>query len=158
MTYAELATATNFSFLTGASQPADMVEAALALGHNGLGIADQNSVAGVVRVRRFALQGEEPAWLKHATLQIGDAGKSLPVGDGRQFRYCQQLLRHVPGKEFSILNQRRRFAFHPLIESLVSEQEPDNHVVGDQQRKCANEPAEQGIVIADDRVLNGVRK
>jgi error-prone DNA polymerase len=50
--YAELAAATNFSFLRGASQPADMVEAALALGHKGIGIADRNSVAGVVRAWR----------------------------------------------------------------------------------------------------------
>ncbi len=47
--YAELAAATNFSFLRGASQPADMVETAIALGQAGLGIADVNSVAGVVR-------------------------------------------------------------------------------------------------------------
>jgi error-prone DNA polymerase len=50
--YAELAAATNFSFLTGASQPAEMVEVAIALGHSGIGIADRNSVAGVVRAWR----------------------------------------------------------------------------------------------------------
>ena len=49
MRYAELAAATNFSFLTGASHPGEMVETALALGHSGIGIADVNSVAGVVR-------------------------------------------------------------------------------------------------------------
>ncbi|MFM9852953.1 MAG: error-prone DNA polymerase [Sphingomonadaceae bacterium] len=49
MSYAELATATNFSFLHGASHPSEMVEAAIALGHSGIGIADRNSVAGVVR-------------------------------------------------------------------------------------------------------------
>ncbi|KPF62279.1 DNA polymerase [alpha proteobacterium AAP81b] len=47
--YAELAAATSFSFLRGASAPSDMVAAALALGHGGIGIADRNSVAGVVR-------------------------------------------------------------------------------------------------------------
>jgi error-prone DNA polymerase len=47
--YAELAAATNFSFLTGASHPGEMVETAIALGHSGIGIADRNSVAGVVR-------------------------------------------------------------------------------------------------------------
>jgi error-prone DNA polymerase len=49
MSFAELAAATNFSFLHGASHPGDMVATALALGHNGIGIADRNSVAGVVR-------------------------------------------------------------------------------------------------------------
>ena len=47
--YAELATATNFSFLRGASHAQDMVLTALLLGHKGIGIADRNSVAGVVR-------------------------------------------------------------------------------------------------------------
>ena len=47
--YAELVAATNFSFLRGASHPRDMVLTALLLGHQGLGVADRNSVAGVVR-------------------------------------------------------------------------------------------------------------
>ncbi len=47
--YAELATTTNFSFLRGASHPEEMAAQALDLGHCGIGIADRNSVAGVVR-------------------------------------------------------------------------------------------------------------
>ena len=47
--FAELAAATHFSFLEGASSAAAMVETALALGHCGIGIADRNTVAGVVR-------------------------------------------------------------------------------------------------------------
>lgn len=50
--YAELVAATNFSFLTGSSQPEMMVGTAMMLGHRGLGIADRNSVAGVVRAWR----------------------------------------------------------------------------------------------------------
>ena len=47
--FAELATATHFSFLRGASSPGDMVRRAVALGHHGIGIADRNTVAGVVQ-------------------------------------------------------------------------------------------------------------
>ena len=47
--YAELAVTTNFSFLRGASHPEELVRQAAALGLAGLGIADRNSVAGVVR-------------------------------------------------------------------------------------------------------------
>jgi error-prone DNA polymerase len=53
MSYAELVAATNYSFLHGASHPADMVRQALVLGHKGLGIADRNSVAGVVQAWRY---------------------------------------------------------------------------------------------------------
>jgi error-prone DNA polymerase len=49
MAYAELAVTTNYSFLRGASHPQDLVLQALALGHCAMGIADRNSVAGVVR-------------------------------------------------------------------------------------------------------------
>ena len=47
--YAELAAATNFSFLRGASHPHEMVARAMELGHAGIGIADRNTMAGVVR-------------------------------------------------------------------------------------------------------------
>ena len=49
MSFAELVAATNYSFLRGASHPSDMVARALELGMAGIGIADRNSVAGVVR-------------------------------------------------------------------------------------------------------------
>ncbi|WP_430387860.1 error-prone DNA polymerase [Blastomonas fulva] len=47
--FAELVTASNYSFLRGASHPADLVARALELGLVGIGIADRNTVAGVVR-------------------------------------------------------------------------------------------------------------
>ena len=52
--YAELDALTNFSFLEGASHPAEMVFAAHALGHAALGVADRNSLAGVVRAHSAA--------------------------------------------------------------------------------------------------------
>ena len=86
--YAELAAATSFSFLRGASQATDMVLTALLLGHSGIGIADRNTVAGVVRaygaledlrkgevlvekVRDGSGPGEY-AWVEH------DAGIAIP--------------------------------------------------------------------------------
>ncbi|MCZ6524796.1 MAG: error-prone DNA polymerase, partial [Alphaproteobacteria bacterium] len=47
--YAELAVASNFSFLRGASHPEELVERAAGLGHHAVAIADRNSLAGVVR-------------------------------------------------------------------------------------------------------------
>jgi error-prone DNA polymerase len=64
--YAELVAATNYSFLRGASHPAEMVFQAAALGMKGIGIADRNSVAGVVR-----------AW---AAVKRARAGDALPTG------------------------------------------------------------------------------
>ena len=47
--FAELIVASNYSFLRGASHPADLLERAATLGMTAIGIADRNSVAGVVR-------------------------------------------------------------------------------------------------------------
>ncbi|WP_421761922.1 error-prone DNA polymerase [Devosia sp.] len=47
--YAELMATSNFSFLRSGSHPEELVAAAIALGLSGIGIADRNSFAGVVR-------------------------------------------------------------------------------------------------------------
>ncbi|MEP2103924.1 MAG: error-prone DNA polymerase [Parasphingorhabdus sp.] len=59
--FAELVATTHYSFLRGASAPADMVLHAIKLGMNGLGIADRNSVAGVVRAHVALRQVREDA-------------------------------------------------------------------------------------------------
>lgn len=47
--FAELCVTTNFSFLRSGSHPEEMVEQAIELGLVGIGIADRNTLAGVVR-------------------------------------------------------------------------------------------------------------
>lgn len=49
MAYVELQVTTNFSFLRGASHPAELVEQAAALGHRSIAVTDRNSFAGIVR-------------------------------------------------------------------------------------------------------------
>ena len=54
--YVELGATTNFSFLRGASHPQEYVVQAAAYGLAGIGIADRNTVAGLVRAHSTALQ------------------------------------------------------------------------------------------------------
>jgi len=54
MRYAEIHAKTNFSFLEGASHPAEMVERAAELGYHALAVTDRNSLAGVVRAHGAA--------------------------------------------------------------------------------------------------------
>lgn len=68
--YAELVAATNFSFLDGASHPSDMVSLAVELELAGIGIADRNTVAGVVR-----------AWDALRKARAGLLGVKLPPLD-----------------------------------------------------------------------------
>jgi len=62
--YAELAVTTNYSFLRGASHPGEYVEQAAALRLQGLGIADRNSLAGIVRAYAHVREKELEKKLK----------------------------------------------------------------------------------------------
>src|ERR1700735_4096424 len=57
--FAELAAMTNFSFLRGASHPEEMAARAAELDLAGIGIADRNTLAGVVRAHTFARDNVE---------------------------------------------------------------------------------------------------
>lgn len=63
MRFADLAVTSNFTFLTGAAHPEEMVERAAALGLSAIAITDRNSLAGVVRAyaRLKTLKGEAAA-------------------------------------------------------------------------------------------------
>jgi len=74
--FAELVAATNYSFLRGASHPADMVGRAIELGMAGIGIADRNTVAGVVR----AWSALNDARDKAGKALLGDIDFKLIVG------------------------------------------------------------------------------
>ena len=52
--YAELDARSNFSFLEGGSHPSELVRQAQALGLAAIGVADRNTLAGVVRAHRAA--------------------------------------------------------------------------------------------------------
>ncbi len=75
--FAEFAVTTNFSFLRGASHPEEYVERAYELGLAGIGIADRNSLAGVVRAHLFARENE----IAPETLRIA-IGARLVFCDG----------------------------------------------------------------------------
>ena len=70
--YAELAVTTNFSFLRGASHAKELILQAITLGLAGIGIADRNSVAGVVRAYGALEQ------IKEKLLDEGVAETDLP--------------------------------------------------------------------------------
>jgi len=73
MSYAEFAVTTNFSFLRGASHPGDFVEQARTLGYAAIGIADRNTLAGVVRAyERWKKLDDPPRLLIGARLVFRD--------------------------------------------------------------------------------------
>ena len=66
--YAEFAVQSNFSFLRGASRPEELVVSAGLAGHAAMGLADRNTVAGVVR-----------AWSASKNLAHPDTGEKLDL-------------------------------------------------------------------------------
>jgi len=52
--YAELQVTSNYSFLRGASHPAELVARAAELGHKAIALTDRNTLAGVVRAHTIA--------------------------------------------------------------------------------------------------------
>jgi error-prone DNA polymerase len=79
--YAELAVTSHFSFLRGASSLEDLVKTAKFLGLAGIGIADRNSVAGVVRAHVAAKEINEEYSGRLPELKLA-VGARLVFADG----------------------------------------------------------------------------
>ena len=77
MSYAELHVRSNFTFLEGASHPAEYVQVAAELEYAAVAITDRNSLAGVVRAYEEAKKSDaNPKLLVGAQLDLAD-GQSL---------------------------------------------------------------------------------
>ncbi len=110
--FAELVAATNFSFLDGASHPADMVAQAVALDLAGIGLADRNTVAGVVRAHAALKQAR--AGLLGARLPPLDfrlvVGARLVFADGTQDIIAYPTTRYGWGRLTRLLTLGNRRA------------------------------------------------
>ncbi|NCT83776.1 MAG: error-prone DNA polymerase [Comamonadaceae bacterium] len=93
--YAELHCLSAFSFLRGASEPAELVERAVELGYDALAITDECSLAGVVRAHKQLREMREAAHhqLKQAAQEAG-----RPDDDIEPPRLMQLLI----GSEFLV--------------------------------------------------------
>jgi error-prone DNA polymerase len=81
--YAELATRSNFSFLEGASHPKELVLTAILRGHTGMGLADRNTLAGVVRAWSALKTLREEGWSPPDKVRHGGSpGETAYVEDG----------------------------------------------------------------------------
>ncbi|MEO5867146.1 MAG: error-prone DNA polymerase [Sphingomonas sp.] len=93
--FAELVAATNYSFLRGASHPCDIVGRAHHLGLAAIGIADRNTVAGVVRA--YAALKEAPEKARIALLDAKKAAAEPLVLSKAEERACAVDLRLAVG-------------------------------------------------------------
>ncbi|MDT8327061.1 MAG: error-prone DNA polymerase [Roseovarius sp.] len=80
MPFAELSAISNFTFLTGASHPEEYLHHAAALGLKALAIADENSVAGIVRAHSAAREIARQVGERHKIeARDGPIGPAPPI-------------------------------------------------------------------------------
>jgi DNA polymerase III alpha subunit len=129
--YLEFATTSNFSFLRGASHPEELIAQAVQLGLAGLGLADRNSVAGVVRAHVARRENEwKLAYHPGARLVLTDGTpdilayprdraawgrlcRLLTLGNCRADKgdcilYLDDLLAHADGLELLVMEASTR--------------------------------------------------
>ncbi len=144
MRYVEFAVTSNFSFLRGASHPEELMAQAAHAGLAGLGLADRNSVAGVVRAHLAKREQNLPLrYHPGARLVFADGTPDIlayPRDRAAWGRLCRlltlgnlraekggcilrlgDLLAHIDGLELIVMDclSRERESF-PLRLSLVS--------------------------------------
>ncbi len=90
--YVELAVTTPYSFLRGASHASELVATAHALGHDALGVADLNSMAGVVRLHAEARKANlRPVIGCRLRLVTGEEFLAYPRDRAAYGRLCSLL-------------------------------------------------------------------
>jgi error-prone DNA polymerase len=124
--YAELDVTSNFSFLRGASHPDELVYAAAELGYAAIGIADVNTLAGVVRAHQAAKQSgiklclgarlcfmDSPDVLVWVENHAGYARLCRLLTEGKRRAekgscrfYLRDLLEHPSGMQAALAGQR----------------------------------------------------
>ena len=107
--YAELAARSNFSFLEGASHPKHLVLSAILRGHTGMGLADRNTLAGVVRAWSALRDFREEGWAPEKKREGGGPGEFVWVEDP-EFKHIDREMVKARAKAFKlILGARLRF-------------------------------------------------
>jgi error-prone DNA polymerase len=94
--YAEIAVTTNYSFLRGASHPGELMQRAADLHHAAIGIADRNTLAGIVRAYAAlqVIKENKPKLLVGARLVFVDGTPDIlayPTDRAAYGRLCRLL-------------------------------------------------------------------
>ena len=125
--FVELVAATNFSFLRGASHAPEIVQQATALGLKAIGIADRNTLAGVVRAHVAA---------KEVDIQLV-VGARLITTDGFE-AVCHPTDRSAYGRLCRLLTTGNRRvpkgACHLSFEEILAAQDGQIFIVMPQRR------------------------
>jgi error-prone DNA polymerase len=144
MSYTELQTTTNFTFLRGASHPDELVEQAAAYGYTAIAITDRNTFAGIVRAHAAAKKSgiriivgcrldllNGPSLLAYPTdkTSYSQLSNLLTTGNQRAEKgechlYKADVYKYSKGVKFVVLppdKLNEAFEFEPSFENLLKE-------------------------------------
>ncbi|MDB5413003.1 MAG: error-prone polymerase [Rubritepida sp.] len=133
--FGELGALSNFTFLEGASHPKELAAMAAAHGHGVLGIADRNSMAGLVRgwvaCREVeAKAGTKLRFLPGVRLRLTDGSEYLawPTGRAAYGRLCSLLSTarmEAPKGECPLTPEQMYAAMEGQVVARIAPHEPD---------------------------------
>ena len=148
--YAEIAVTSNYSFLRGASHPQELIAAAAALGLCAIGIADRNSLAGVVRawdaLNRLRESGAAtPKLLVGARLVFADGTADVlayPQDRAAYGRLCRLLSlgKHRARKGDAEIRVRKRRVLNRLFKNKIVHNSGQLHIQGRLIYYALNQP------------------
>ncbi|MBT8062696.1 MAG: error-prone DNA polymerase, partial [Gammaproteobacteria bacterium] len=132
--YAELACASNFTFLTGASHPQELVARAAELGYTALAITDECSLAGIVRAheeaQRCAERGQPIELIPGSLfrLQNGSRLVLLPEDQAGYAQLCTLITRgrrNAAKGEYRLANRDFEHGLDHCLAVWLPEEESD---------------------------------
>ncbi|MHC3128411.1 DNA polymerase [Brevundimonas sp. GN22] len=104
--YAETVCASNFSFLRGASHPKDLVLSSLLCGQAGLGLADRNSAAGVVRAWSALKTLRNEGWVPPERIRLGSSPGEVVYVDSKTEESIAERIR-TTAENFKLMTGAR---------------------------------------------------
>lgn len=127
MSYVELRAKSNFSFLTGASHPAELVETAISRGLSGIAITDMDGVYGMPRGYQIAKSHPDFKYLVGAECVFVDHPSITVLAQTRTAygRLCQLLTKAKRGSE----KGKTYLEFATFLEFLGMQKSPEVFVL-----------------------------
>src|SRR5579871_413210 len=101
---------------------------------------------------------DRPSRIENRFVDFVERRKALLVRRGLELAAGDELVLQPVHANGAVLNQDVGVAFDDAVESFVSVEKPDDDVVDGEQRGSADDAARDAVVLANDRVLHGVRE
>src|SRR5713226_3711031 len=115
-------------------------------------------MARFFRRRLLGDEGNCAAGFEHGLLDIVERRKSLAMSCCFKLRKRDQVFAEQIPANAASLDQHVRLPLDSLLQLPVTVEKPNDKIIDCQQRGSTDDSASNGIIVADDGILNGVGK